>query len=164
MLRLLLFAVIVNCQLSIVNCKAQSLSLDEAISHAQDSTIIAFQSRQEYNYHTLHYDEFLALRKPQLNLRVAPNYYRLLSDLSRDYVYLRNYDNLSAAASVTLSQKMLNWGGEAYIGSQASGANTSVQSPMRLGSSWQHPSWWATGRRFSATIPTAGRKPSRTSG
>ena len=119
MLRLLLFAVIVNCQLSIVNCKAQSLSLDEAISHAQDSTIIAFQSRQEYNYHTLHYDEFLALRKPQLNLRVAPNYYRLLSDLSRDYVYLRNYDNLSAAASVTLSQKMLNWGGEAYIGSQA---------------------------------------------
>ena len=96
-----------------------ALSLDKAIRQAQDSTIIAFQSRQEYNYYTLHYDEFLALRKPQLNLRVAPNYSRLLSDLSRDYVYLRNYDNLSAAASVTLSQKMLGWGGEAYIGSQA---------------------------------------------
>ena len=67
----------------------------------------------------MHYDEFTALRKPQLTLRVAPNYYRLVSDLSRDYVYLRNYDNLSAAASVTLSQKMLNWGGEAYIGTQA---------------------------------------------
>ena len=104
---------------SLSTVSAQQLSLDQAIRHAQDSTIIAFQSRQEYNYHTLHYDEFLALRKPQLNLRVAPNYYRLLSDLSRDYVYLRNYDNLSAAASVTLSQKMLNWGGEAYIGSQA---------------------------------------------
>ena len=90
-----------------------ALSLDKAIRQAQDSTIIAFQSRQEYNYYTLHYDEFLALRKPQLNLRVAPNYSRLLSDLSRDYVYLRNYDNLSAAASVTLSQKMLGWGGEA---------------------------------------------------
>ena len=96
-----------------------SLSLDQAIRQAQDSTIIAFQSRQEYNYYTLHYDEFLALRKPQLNLRVAPNYYRIVSDLSRDYVYLRNYDNLSAAASVTLSQKMLNWGGEAYVGTQA---------------------------------------------
>ena len=105
---------------SIPQTEAQeTLSLDKAIHQAQDSTIIAFQSRQEYNYYTLHYDEFLALRKPQLNLRVAPNYSRLLSDLSRDYVYLRNYDNLSAAASVTLSQKMLNWGGEAYIGSQA---------------------------------------------
>ena len=80
---------------------------------------MAFQSRQEYNYYTLHYGEFMALRKPQLNLRVAPNYSRLISDLSRDYVYLRNYDNLSAAASITLSQKMLDWGGEAYIGSQA---------------------------------------------
>lgn len=97
----------------------ETLSLDQAIRHAQDSTMMAFQSRHEYDSHTLHYDEFLALRKPQLNLRVAPNYYRLVSDLSRDYVYLRNYDNLSAAASVTLSQKMLNWGGEAYVGTQA---------------------------------------------
>ena len=100
--------------------KAQeTLSLDQAIRHAQDSAITAFQSRHEYDSYALHYDAFLALRKPQLNLRVAPNYYRLVSDLSRDYVYLRNYDNLSAAASLTLSQKMLGWGGEAYVGTQA---------------------------------------------
>ena len=104
---------------SLLSVYAQQLSLDQAIRHAQDSAITAFQSRNEYNAYALHYDAFLALRKPQLNLRVAPNYYRLISDLSRDYVYLRNYDNLSAAASVTLSQKMLDWGGEAYIGSQA---------------------------------------------
>lgn len=97
----------------------ETLSLDQAIRHAQDSTMMAFQSRHEYDSHTLHYDEFLALRKPQLNLRVAPNYYRLVSDLSRDYVYLRNYDNLSAAVSLTLSQKMLGLGGEAYVGTQA---------------------------------------------
>ena len=97
----------------------ETLSLDQAIRHAQDSTMMAFQSRHEYDSHTLHYDAFLALRKPQLNLRVAPNYYRLVSDLSRDYVYLRNYDNLSAAASLTLSQKMLGLGGEAYVGTQA---------------------------------------------
>ena len=107
----------IHCSLCTVS--AQQLSLEQAIRYAQDSTIIAFQSRQEYQSSTLQYDAFMALRKPQLNLRVAPNYYRLLSDLSRDYVYLRNYDNLSAAASVTLSQKMLNWGGEAYVGSQA---------------------------------------------
>ena len=104
---------------SLSTVSAQQLSLDQAIRHAQDSTIIAFQTRQEYKHYALHYDEFMALRKPQLNLRVAPNYSKLLSDLSRDYVYLRNYNNLSAAASVTLSQKMLGWGGEAYIGSQA---------------------------------------------
>ena len=112
------------CALCIVQCAwftvyAQQLSLEQAIRHAQDSTIIAFQSRYEYQSSISRYDEFLALRKPQLNLRVAPNYYRLVSDLSRDYVYLRNYDNLSLAASVTLSQKMLNWGGEAYVGTQA---------------------------------------------
>lgn len=97
----------------------ETLSLEQAIRHAQDSAITAFQSRHEYDSYTLHYDAFLALRKPQLNLRVAPNYYRMVSELSCDYVYLRNYDNLSAAASVTLSQKMLGWGGEAYVGTQA---------------------------------------------
>ena len=103
-----------------LNSMAQAtLSLDQAILHAQDSTIMAFQSRHEYDSRALHYDAFMALRKPQLNLRVAPNYYRMVSDLSRDYVYLRNYNNLSAAASVTLSQKMLGWGGEAYVGTQA---------------------------------------------
>ena len=120
MFRLLLFAAIIHCPLSIIHCKAQSqLSLEESIRHAQDSTIAAFQSRHEYQYNLLNYETFTALRKPQLNLRVAPNYYRLISDLTRDYVYLRNYNNLSAAASVTLSQKMLNWGGEAYVGTQA---------------------------------------------
>ena len=51
----------------------ETLSLDQVIRQAQDSTIMAFQSRHEYDYYTLHYDEFIALRKPQLNLRVAPN-------------------------------------------------------------------------------------------
>lgn len=40
----------------------EALSLDQAIRQAQDSTIVAFQSRHEYNYYTLHYDEFQALR------------------------------------------------------------------------------------------------------
>ena len=120
LLRLLLCAAIIHCPLSIIHCKAQpQLSLEEAIRLAQDSTIIAFQSQHEYDYYLLHYEEFTALRKPQLILRVAPNYSRLISDLSRDYVYMRNYDNLSAAASVRLTQKMLDWGGEAYVGTQA---------------------------------------------
>ena len=102
-----------------LGCAAQQLSLDDAIRHAQDSTIAAFQSRHEYQYHLLHYDEFIALRKPQIQLHVTPNYYKIISDLDRDYVYLRNYNNLSTAASVRLTQKMLDWGGEAYVGTQA---------------------------------------------
>ena len=107
------------CMLPLSSRAQATLSLAQAILHAQDSTITAFQSRHEYESRTLQYDAFLALRKPQLNLRVAPNYYRMVTDLSRDYIYLRNYNNLSAAASVTLSQKMLGWGGEAYVGTQA---------------------------------------------
>lgn len=116
--RRLFFCLLLSSFICQANAQSQ-LSLEQAIRQAQDSTIIAFQSQHEYDYYQLHYDEFTALRKPQLDLRVAPNYSRLISDLSRDYVYLRNYDNLSAAASVRLTQKMLGWGGEAYIGSQA---------------------------------------------
>ena len=67
-----------------LGCAAQQLSLDDAIRHAQDSTIAAFQSRHEYQYHLLHYDEFIALRKPQIQLHVTPNYYKIISDLDRD--------------------------------------------------------------------------------
>ena len=120
LLRLLLCAAIIHCPLSIIHCKAQpQLSLEAAIRQAQDSTIIAFQSQHEYDYYQLHYDEFTALRKPQLTLHAAPYYQKLISDPTRDYVYIRNFDNFSTAASVRLTQKMLNWGGEAYVGTQA---------------------------------------------
>ena len=98
-------------------CSAQSL--EQVIKMAQDSAITAFQSRYEYDYHQARYAEFEALRKPQLNLEVTPNYQRVISDPSRNYVYLRNYDRLSTAAQMRLSQKMLDWGGEAYVGTQA---------------------------------------------
>ena len=72
--RLLLCAAIFNVQSSMFNIYAQALSLEAAIRQAQDSTIIAFQSQHEYDYYQLHYDEFTALRKPQLTLHVAPYY------------------------------------------------------------------------------------------
>ncbi len=94
-------------------------SLQQVITMAQDSAITAFQSRYEYDYHLAQYAEFEALRKPQLNLEVTPNYSRVVSDPSRNYVYLRNFDRLSASAQMLLTQKMLDWGGEAYVGTQA---------------------------------------------
>ena len=93
-------------------CRAQSLQ--QVIAMAQDSAITAFQSRYEYDSRKAQYAEFEALRKPQLYLDISPNYSRVVSDPSRNYVYLRNYDRLSAGAQLKLSQKMLNWGGEAY--------------------------------------------------
>lgn len=98
-------------------CQAQSLR--QVIAMAQDSAITAYQSHYEYDYHLAHYAEFEALRKPQLKLDFTPNYSRVISDPSRDYVYLRYFDRLSATAKLQLSQKMLNWGGEAYVGSYA---------------------------------------------
>jgi len=96
-----------------------ALTLDEVIRLSQDSAITAFQSRQEYQSRQSAYEAFEALRKPQLSLKVVPNYSRIVSDPTRDYVYLRNFDILSSSAQLRLSQKMLTWGGEAYIGSQA---------------------------------------------
>ena len=95
------------------------LTLGEAIRLAQDSAITAFQSRQEYRSRQASYEAFEALRKPQLTFSVIPNYTRIVSDPNRDYVYLRNFDILSAAAGLKLSQKVLPFGGEAFVGTQA---------------------------------------------
>lgn len=94
-------------------------TLDEVIRLAQDSAITAFQSQQEYRSQQASYAAFEALRKPQLTWKIVPNYSRYINDPSRDYVYLRNYDILSTSTQIKLSQKVLPFGGEAYIGSQA---------------------------------------------
>ena len=101
--------------LLLLGCQAigRAQSLQQVIAMAQDSAITAFQSRYEYDSRKAHYAEFEALRKPQLSLDVAPNYQRVISDPARNFVYLRNYDRLSALAQLKLSQKMVNWGGEA---------------------------------------------------
>jgi len=95
------------------------LTLDRVIRLSQDSAIVAFQSRQEYSSRQASYEAFEALRKPQLSLRIVPNYSRIVSDPSRDYVYLRNFNILSASTQLRLTQKVLPFGGEAYVGTQA---------------------------------------------
>jgi outer membrane protein TolC len=94
------------------------LTLDEVIRQAQDSAITAFQSQYDFQSRQASYQAFEALRKPQLTLRVVPNYTRFVSDPTRDYVYLRNYDIFSTSAQLKLSQKVLPFGGEAYAASQ----------------------------------------------
>lgn len=96
-----------------------SLTLDKVIHLAQDSAITAFQSRQEYQSRQASYEAFEALRKPQLSLRLVPNYTHIVSDPTRYYVYLRNFDIFSTSAQLKLSQKVLPFGGEAYVGTQA---------------------------------------------
>jgi len=94
------------------------LTLEEVIRISQDSVITAHESAQELRSRQASYDAFLALRKPQLLLRVVPNYSRIVSDPARNYVYLRNYNIFSTSAQLQLSQKVLPFGGEAYVGSQ----------------------------------------------
>ena len=94
-------------------------SLDEVIRMAQDSAITAFRAQYEYEYSQQRFAQFEALRKPQLTLDVVPNYMRMINEMSRNYVYIRNFDRFSTAAQLKLSQKVLGLGGEAYVGSQA---------------------------------------------
>ena len=107
------------CMLPLGSRGQATLTLDEVIRLSQDSAITAFQSQQEYRSRQASYDAFEALRKPQLSLKVVPNYSRIVSDPSRDYVYLRNFDILSTSAQLRLSQKVLPFGGEAFVGTQA---------------------------------------------
>ena len=94
-------------------------SLEQVIRLAQDSTITAFQSQYEFESCQAHFAQFEALRKPQLELRFVPNYQRIITDPSRDYVYIRNFNRFSASAQLQLTQKVLGLGGEAYVGSRA---------------------------------------------
>ena len=94
-------------------------SLDEVIRLAQDSTITAFQSRYQFEYYSQRYAQFQALLKPQLELSLTPNYMRTVNDPTRSYVYLRNFDRFSTSAQLRLNQKVLGWGGDAYVESQA---------------------------------------------
>ena len=94
-------------------------SLEQVIRLAQDSTITAFQSQYEFESREAHFAQFEALRKPQLELRFVPNYQRIITDPSRDYVYIRNFNRFSASAQLQLTQKVLGLGGEAYVGSRA---------------------------------------------
>ena len=98
---------------------SRAQSLEEVIRLAQDSTVTAFQSRYEWESAQARNAQFEALRKPQLNLHFKPNYYRMIIDPFRDYVYLRNFDRFSASAQLMLTQKVLPFGGDAYVGSQA---------------------------------------------
>jgi len=97
---------------------ASAQTLEQVIRLAQDSTIAAFQSRYEYDYHTSRFARFEALRKPQLELTISPNYIKMITDPTRDYVYLRNFNRFSTTGRLMLSQKALGLGGDAYLGGQ----------------------------------------------
>jgi len=94
----------------------RSQSLEEVIRAAQDCTLTAFQSRYEYEFYSQKFAQFEALRKPQLNFRVTPNYLRMAADPARDYVYDRHFNRFSTAANLQLNQKVLGLGGDAYVG------------------------------------------------
>ena len=113
-MRKILIAIL--CALSLT---ARGQGLEQFIELAQDSTIRAFQSRYEYEYARQHFARFQALRLPQLELRLVPNYQRIIADPARDYIYIRNFDRFSTVAQLQLTQKVLGLGGEAFVGSQA---------------------------------------------
>ena len=110
------FLIVILCALPLT---ARAQNLEQLIQLAQDSTITAFKSQYEYEYYQQHYGQFLALRKPQLELKLVPNYQRLIAEPGRNYIYVRNFDRFSTVAQLQLTQKVLGLGGEAYVGSQA---------------------------------------------
>ena len=109
------FLLVILCALPLM---AHAQNLEELIRLAQDSTVKAFQSQYEYEYYEQRHGQFLALRKPQLEFKLIPNYYRVIVEPGRNYVFTRNYDRFSTVAQLQMTQKVLGLGGDAYVSSQ----------------------------------------------
>ena len=64
----------------------QHLTLEEAILLAQDSTLLAFQSRYDYQRQWWEYQTYRASRGPQFNLSARPLYTRMCYEAASNYV------------------------------------------------------------------------------
>ncbi|GEM_PF-1299036 len=90
------------------------ISLDDAISIAQDSTIAAYQNHNALLRSQWEYSQFLATRKPQLSFELNPTYQKFLSEPALHYYKFRDYNMLNTFGEFRLEQQALGLGGEFY--------------------------------------------------
>ena len=95
----------------------QRLTLQQAISQAQDSTYLAAMAEAGYQKEIWKYREFQSGLKPHLNLTLRPEYRNEAYDHEKTFVLPRDYDILSTVAELTLDQKITSLGGDLYVSS-----------------------------------------------
>lgn len=113
--------------------QAQTLTMDEAIRIAQDSTIVSHLSGSALQQARWEYEQFLSLRRPQISFGLSPNYQRITFEPETKFYKERNYNMLNTFAELRLEQKALGIGGEFYASTGALWTRYFNQSdPMQL--------------------------------
>ena len=136
------FAITVNTSAQI---KTTTLSLENAIELAADSSIMAFKSKNMYLAGFWEYQTYQAEKKPQLYFNTTPlNYNRAVTKefnfTTESYQYVEQQD-LNTSFNLSINQNLGLTGGKFYIDSdlgrlQNFGENRSVQystTPIRVG-------------------------------
>ncbi|MCQ2183241.1 MAG: TolC family protein [Bacteroidales bacterium] len=103
--------------LSVLQARAQELTLEQAIRIAQDSTIASMESRTALARAQWDYQEYLASQKLQLSLVLDPNYQKLTFETQLHYFKQRNYNMLNAFGELRLEKQASSIGGQFYAGS-----------------------------------------------
>jgi len=98
------------------NTGAQVLSLDKAIRLAQDSAILAYQSKNAMLRSQWEYEQFLSTRRPQLSFVLEPGYQKFSFEPGLSYLKMRNYNMLNTLGSLKVEQQALGIGGQFYAG------------------------------------------------
>jgi len=99
--------------------EAQELTLEQAISIAQDSTIAAMESRSALAGAQWEYQEYLASQKLQLTLVLDPNYQKFTFEPQLHYFKQRDYNMLNTFGELRLEKQASSIGGQFYAGSSA---------------------------------------------
>jgi len=97
--------------------RAQVLSLEKAVRLAQDSAILAYQSKNAMLRSQWEYEQFLATRRPQLSFILEPGYQNFTFEPGLSYLKMRNYNMLNTIGQLRVEQQALGIGGEFYAGS-----------------------------------------------
>lgn len=99
--------------------RAQTLTMDQTIKTAQDSTLEAHLGASALMQSQWEYEQFLAGRRPQISFGLNPGYQKITFEPDTRYYKLRNYNMLNTFAEVRLEQKALGTGGEFYASTGA---------------------------------------------
>lgn len=94
--------------------RAQTLTMDQVVSLAQESTILAHMSAYSAETSRWENEEFLAARRPQLSLSLTPGYQKMSFEPGNYFYKARNYNMFNGFTELRLEQKALGIGGEFY--------------------------------------------------
>lgn len=98
---------------------AQTLTMDQTIRLAQDSTIEAHLGSAALMQARWEYEQFLSQRRPQISFELNPGYQKMSFEPATHYYKYRDYNMLNTLAEVRLEQKALGIGGEFYASTGA---------------------------------------------